>query len=181
MVLKQFLLYVIVILIQAIYYKTKASVCDSELARSEINSTIDTCLKKLNNNNNNIKFTTSRNVLIDYINLTQIIKNNNEFNTCFIKSNKCNFINNCEFSFNFTSNELNSETITVSRLASLLTSLNYNEDSEIIKKLIELNLRENKNIYECKIIFKKPEHKSFSLHGTKTFDSNINLTKFFKI
>ena len=168
MILKQFLSYIIVILIQAIYYKTKASVCDSELARSEINSTIDTCLKKLNNN---IKFTTSRNVLIDYINLTQIIKNNNEFNTCFIKSNKCNFIKNCEFSFNFTSNELNSETITVSRLASLLPSLTYNEDSEIIKKLIELTLRENKNIYECKIIFKKPEHKSFSLHGTKTFDS----------
>lgn len=116
----------------------------------------------------------STGILIDLVRLIQLANTQTELRSC-LKS-ACGLFTNCEFPIDSKHwNDFETEASAASRLASLLTGLMPNEDSDSksllknLHSLLEFTLLDNVNIYECKIIFKDSNYKNLDLQATKSF------------
>ncbi len=116
----------------------------------------------------------STSILIDMVRLVEVAKRNENLKTC-LESN-CGLFSGCEFPIESKFwNGFETEVSAASRLATLLTSMAYNEeiDSKLVLKnfrsLLEFTLLDNVNIYECKIIYKDSNKQNLNLQATKSF------------
>ena len=116
----------------------------------------------------------SNSTLIDMVRLIELTKSHENLKLC-LKTN-CGLFAGCEFPIESKHwNGFETEVSAASRLAILLTSMTYNEESDIklvsknFYSLLEFTLLDNVNIYECKIIFKDLNKQSLNLQATKSF------------